>query len=45
MSGIFLWAGLVIILAFPNIFPNFPSISLVGSILMVIGLVLLIVGR
>jgi hypothetical protein len=44
MANIFLWGGLTAILAMPTLVPALPW-ELVGAILMLVGLVLLILGR
>jgi len=44
MSGMFLWIGLTLILAFPAFGVN-RIFELVGAILMTIGCVLLVMGR
>lgn len=44
MSGMFLWLGLTAIIALPHLFNGLPWV-LLGSISMVIGCVLLVIGR
>ncbi len=44
MSGIFLWIGLTCIVALPHLFTGLPW-TLLGAILMLVGCVLLVIGR
>jgi len=41
MSSKLLWTGLTILVAFSEIFPSFPAVSFIGSLVMVVGLVLM----
>ena len=45
MSGLLLWSGLTLIVAVPLVLPTVPYIAIAGSIVMIIGAVLLIAGR
>jgi hypothetical protein len=45
MGGLLLWLGLTLILAVPTIIPSFALAQLLGALLMIVGAVLLLLGK